>query len=817
MYIIAQTAKSQKGEMLLRKQIITMLKFRRKLLAALLAAAIALSSGVVWSEGVDDPDSAETAEGDGEGAGGEADEEGEEAEGGDEEEELIPVTEEEALAEMKVYAENSNLKLYFNEETYIFAVENKKSGYIWWSTPYDYLTDPIAGPTQQRLMASTISYKPFDATNGNLANTTFNSYEESVKKNASKFKQIENGIRFEFDLGKHNFFVPVSIVLEENSFTAIIHGDEIEEQYYEPMEGELIYELVTMNLLQSLGAGRADEDGYLLIPDGSGAAIRFNNGKTSTNAYQAQVYGRDLAINQTSASAKTEQTYLPVLGIVKEFDKGDEALLAVVTEGDAYAYVNATVNGQATTSINSAWFSFEFRSNDTYTIGTKTPLNVYQSGDLRIDRIAVRYYVLSDDEINTADLAETYRNYLIDEKGLKKQSMESALDLYLTTMGGTIKKQSILGFPVDMQTVATSYDEALEIVQRLKELGVEELSLIYNDFNDCGVTGKISDGVNYSSKLGGENAFKELFGYMGDNGYTLYPSVDIMEYVRSGYGYSFTLNSSKRMTNAYATQTAFELAYGLPDTEVKPTWTILSPYYWPDLFRKITESFNAAGITTISLTQATEVLYSDFGRKNFEGKDNFVRGDSINILTDGFQKLNDSGISIIAQECNAYALPYVSAVTNVPMYSSNYDLFDYDVPFYQMVIHGYIPYSSKPVNASSNADELKLLSLLTGANIHYELMYHRPNDFTDSEYDKYFYANYEGWLQRAADDYRLFSENVASLSDKTITHYQRESDRIFAVTYSDGTVVEVDTGALTFTINGKQSSLADYELKGEEN
>lgn len=797
--------------MLLTKQIITMLKFRRKLLAALLAASIALSSGVVWSEGADDAD-AEVADD------GSTEESGDGTEGeGAGEEEAVPVTEEEALSAMEVYAENDNLRLYVNKATCIFAVENKQSGYIWWSTPYDYETDPIAQPVQKNLMASTLSYKPYDATNGTLSNTTTFSYDASVKRSNYTCEKIDNGVRFEFELNDHNFFIPVSIVLEENSFSAIVHGDEITEQYLEPLEDDLIYELVTMNLLQSLGAGRADENGYLMIPDGSGAAITFNNGKTSTSAYQVQVYGRDMAISQSSASAKSEQIYLPVLGIVKNFDAGDEALLAVVTDGDAYAYVNATVNGQATTSINSAWFSFEFRANDTYTIGTKTPLNVYQGGDLRIDKIAVRYYVLSGDEINAADLASTYRNYLIDEKGLTQKTTENAAEVYLTTMGGTVKKQSILGFPVDMQTVATSYDEALEIAQKLKELGVDELSIIYNDFNDSGVKGKISNGVNYSSKLGGENAFNELHGYVKNTGYTLYPSVDIMEYVRSGYGYSFTLNSSKRMTNAYATQTAFELAYGLPDTEVKPHWTILSPNYWPKLFDKLTDSFKAEGIDTISLTQATSVLYSDFGRKNFDGKNHFVRGDSIKILTEGYQKLGDAGISIVAQECNAYALPYVSAITNVPMYSSNFDLFDYDIPFYQMVIHGYIPYSSKPVNASSNADELKLLSILTGTNIHYELMYHSPNDFTDSEYDQYFYTNYAGWLEKVAEDYKLFSESAAFLSDKTITKYERNSDRSFTATYSDGTVVEVDTGALTFTINGKESSLADYELKGENN
>ena len=348
-------------------------------------------------------------------------------------------------------------------------------------------------------------------------------------------------------------------------------------------------------------------------------------------------------------------------------------------------------------------------------------------------------------------------------------------------------------------------------------MGVDDIKLIYNDFNDAGVRGRVSTGVDYSGKLGGKNDFKELYDYCNGRGYTVYPSVDFMEYKESGAGYSFTLNSSKRITNAYATQTAYELAYGTPDTEVKPAWTILSPYYWPDVFNKLVNSFKAEGINSISLNQATETLYSDFGRKNADGKDHILRNDAIKILTAGYQQLNDAGISIIAQECNAYALPYVSAITNIPLYSSNYDLFDYDVPFYQMVVHGVIPYSSKAINASSNADELLLLSLMTGSGVHYDMMYATPNDFTDSDYDGLFYTNYAGWLERAAEEYKLFNGIISSLSDKTITKYERVSEKVFETTYSDGTVIGVDVDNYIYTINGQENSLADSLRKGGDN
>lgn len=788
-----------------------MLKFKRKLLAVILACSIMLSCGVVQVTVADAPADESNANGAAEES---ADGAGGEEAGADDEEK--PVTEDEALAEMTEMAKTDILTLYVNEATCIFAVKDNRSGYIWWSTPYDYETDPLAGGVQRNLMASTITYRPLDLDTNVMVNTTTLSKEASVNKKTFYVEKIDNGVKFTYEFLGHNLSIPVSVRLDEDKVRIRIHTDEINERIDDDNTLKR-YRLVTMDLVRSFGAGRADEEGYILIPDGSGAIINFNNGKTSTQVYRGQVYGEDLAISKTTAPTKAEQVYLPVLGIVKEFDGKSAAMLGVVTEGDAYAYVNASVNGQATTSINSAWFSFEFRATDTYTMGTKTPLTVFQSGDVRIDDIEVCYYIMSGDEIGTADLAETYRNYLVNEKGLQKQSMEDSNALYLTTYGGTVKKQSILGFPVDMQTVATSYSQAQEILQKLSDLGVDDISLIYNDFNDSGVRNRVSTGADYSKKLGGQNEFRNLYQFCTNKDYTVYPGVDFMEYSQSGNGYSFTLNSSKRITNAYATQTDFELAYGTPDTEVKPTWTILSPYYWPDVFNKLVKSFNEEGITNISLNQATACLYSDFGRKNSEGKEHIVRNDSIKILTEGYQKLRDAGIGIIAQECNAYALPYVNSITNIPLYSSNYDLFDYDVPFYQMVIHGLIPYSSKAVNASSNAEELLLLSLMTGSGVHYEMMYSSPNEFTDCSYDTLFYSDYAGWLDNAAAEYKLFNGIVSSLSDKTITKFERISAKVLSLTYSDGTVIEVDVDNYTYSINGQEHKLADSYQKGEDN
>ena len=829
-----------------------MLKFKRKLLTGILAASIALSagSGLVWSEGeeaisedtavseetseqTDDTQAAdgEAVEGDvteGENADGEATEgenadgeatEGDAADGdaADEEasgeEEPAGITEEEALANMKLYAENDNLALYVNEETYVFAVQNKKNNYYWWSAPYDYEYDPIAQMAQKNLLLSHLNFDAGDAAH------SVSSYPDSIQNATSSVKEIKNGVEFSYAFIKTDMDITVNVTLNEDSFEVEVPVKDIVEYAADAETAEIVYQLLTIDLMRGLGSAGTNDSGYILVPDGSGAIINFNNGKstsTGTTVYQGKVYGDDLAISRDTAAAKTEQVYFPMYGMVKESESGDNALVAVVTSGDAYATLNATVSGLSSNSYNSAWFTFQTRATDTYTIGTKEPLKVYEASGIKIDDICVRYYVMGDDEINVADIADTYRNYLIEEKGLTKKTEESADALYLTLNGGTVKTQSVLGFPADLQTSATTYKEALEIIKALEEKGVSDLTVVYNDYSDGGIGGQITSGVDYSGLLGGKNDFAELYSYLNDKGNSLYPSVDFMEYYESGKGYSFTLNASKRITKAYATQLQFMYNYGVPQEDTD-AWTILSPYYFPDLFRKLVESYQQEGITTISLNQATSVLYSDFSRENFDGTPYFVRHDAMEILIDGYETITNAGISILAQECNAYALPYVSAITNVPLYSSNYDLFDADVPFYQMVIHGYIPYSTKPANASSNAEELMLLSALTDSAANYQMMYSDPNIFTDCTYAELFYTHYTGWLDDAAAQYKLFSEFAPELSDKLIEKYEVLGTKQYRITYEGGTTVEVDINNSSLKVNGKAVNLADYGLKGESN
>ncbi|MBQ2265687.1 MAG: hypothetical protein II341_09820, partial [Oscillospiraceae bacterium] len=184
-------------------------------------------------------------------------------------------------------------------------------------------------------------------------------------------------------------------------------------------------------------------------------------------------------------------------------------------------------------------------------------------------------------------------------------------------------------------------------------------------------------------------------------------------------------------------------------------------------------------------------------------------------LQESYKSLNDAGVSILADTCAAYAFPYAERISDVPLQSSGFDLFDEDIPFYQIVMHGLIPYSGTAINGSADSANAFLTSVATGCNPAYDMIYAEASDLKDTDLDTYFYSNYAFWQDTAAESYQLAAKVLSGVSDQVITDYQRNGD-VSVTEYENGTVVTVDYEAETITVDGTEYRLADMASeKGE--
>ena len=105
------------------------------------------------------------------------------------------------------------------------------------------------------------------------------------------------------------FNVNVVYRLEGNSLVVEVPMAEIE--YRED------YPVYNLSVLPYFGAAGTDEEGYMLVPEGGGALINFNNGKTTQNSYYANLYGWDIAQDRKAVVHETE-AYFNVFGEAKD-------------------------------------------------------------------------------------------------------------------------------------------------------------------------------------------------------------------------------------------------------------------------------------------------------------------------------------------------------------------------------------------------------------------------------------------------------------------------------------------------------------------
>lgn len=780
----------------------------KKLLAGVMVFALMAPVTYVYA---DEDDAA--AGGDTTAADGSTDTGGEEEESTPDavDEDFVERTEEEALSTMELVAENDGYQFYActdvsdeaqekgvnpKEKGNLFAIKNKTTGYIWWSAPINAYGDPEATNSLRRQLASAlvVTYGvPKDRTTKTL---------RSANKASVKITNIDNGVKIVYTFKDCGAKIPVEYTLCEDYLNVKVDVENIEEEDISASTGSL---LTSISVFNSFGAAFSDEEGSFVIPDGSGALINFNNGKTTSKSYMSKVYGSDISQVPDKKPAVTQKVYMPVYGIIKGTDNG---LLTVIHSGDANATISASVSGQSKCSYNLCGYTFMLRGSESYILnGEASEFTVFEQGEIKTDNIELRYYPVTGNNVTFTDIALKYSDYL-ETDGEVAKTDASDPSLYVNLYGGVEKQKSILGLPITLKTEITGFEQAKGIVETLKNDGAENMVVTYDNWTNAGIAGKVDYKAKPAGVLGGKSDFEEFTDFLKGNSISLYPSVNNKGF-KSGQGYFTFTDTATRVSGSYSRLLTYDRAYGVQSTFYDPV-SLLSPLTFGELYTDLTENYSEKGLTGVSLGEMTSTLYGDYG------KDAVSRDKTMSILKESYAGVKDGVGSILADTANAYAFSSVDHITNVPLSSSEFDVFDEDIPFYQVAMHGLTPYSTTAVNGSADYKTLMLMALATGSNFNYDMLYEETSELKDTEFDVYFYANYQYWTDAAAKGYELSKAVLGGTASQRIIGYETSGD-VITTTYENGTVTRINLATGDIDVNGHSYNLNDYLGEGALN
>jgi len=667
--------------------------------------------------------------------------------------------------EYTAVAENQAFEMYVNVSDCQIAVREKASGREWLSCPNDS-TD-----TEKPLL--TVSFLD---THFNIV--TVNSFSDSIEKDTYEVKKVKGGLKITFDFQKDNqqFRIPVQITISDEYVEASILYDDIEEY------GES--RITNIDLLPFFGAGHAEDDGYLFIPDGSGALIRFSDNSRNAASYRQRVFGTDPAVDLMLKSVETPETVsMPVFGI----KKNDGAFLAVIHEGASAASVYAR-NSSFDSPFASVGCSFIFHQYDVTGVRDKRgewrQVPMTQEQFLNITP-KLRYYFLDGENANYSGMARKYRDYLTSTQKLTLLREESSPAVSLMLYGQTKKQSSFLGIPITKNITATSFSDAQRLLKKLDDKGISNPNIFLYGFEKGGYQQQYTKKESFNSGVGGKKGYQTLLENAGEA--TIYQANDLSKDYKSSFFKGQYIRSLNRM-NIERRQPMISSGEwdfdGASWRYLKPDILLKNAQTW---IKSITKADNA-GV----LFSGTAQSYSDFEHIT---DDNKATGREH--IADAYRQALDAakkkGISAAVESGNNFGIGYADVLVNSPTASGQYDIVSEDIPFYAMVFHGYVQMTSKPVNRMSSRSAALADMTAAGIQPSWQLTAIDPLELKGTQL-KFLYNTKAGeWTDEITKAARMFEDVQKGLANVLIeSHARQGSLEIF--TYENGTVLVGNNG-----------------------
>lgn len=585
------------------------------------------------------------------------------------------------------------------------------------------------------------------------------------------------------------FVVPVEYTLSEEGLVATILSDKISSHSES-------YKLTNVSLLPFFASCGASEDGWFLVPDGSGAIIEFK--EKSGNTYSQSIWGTDYAVESSVKANLMQNAGMPIWG----FYNGDEAIFSVISGGAAVATVNAEVYGNEFAQSH-IYTSFDVLSYDTSDMGqlsNKASFNLYAS-DYVAEFPQVTYMLMAKSNTTYSDMANKYRDYLIAEGVLEERLDElESVPIYIDFTGYETVDESFLGISTQSKTVLSTIEDIKQVLHELEKQGISGVNVRLKAYGNDGIYGVVSNGFEIDRCVGSIDELDELAQYLNKSGGRLYLDNNISTVYNTGNSFDKMTHAVRNLRKMVSKAIDYDLV-SREKAEAVNKYYMTSPAYFESLTQNFTKTFSD------SSKKATLYGYSwsDFGSKlwsDFNVKMPYDRTQSKDAAVNAISSVTDTFNNVVTDGSNSYVLGNVSTVLNIPLKCSQLNSESYSVPFYQMVIHGYIDYAGAPINVSTDSGKVYLASVESGANLYYSCYTAEEQPLKKTEAGTLMYptditSSYEDIVNR----YTEYNELFKNLRLQIIVEHDRPLDNVFVTTYEDGTKIAVNYNDKEVAVN----------------
>lgn len=676
--------------------------------------------------------------------------------------------------EGELIIEKGNFSMSADAETGLFKITDKSAGVSWSSVPENLDDDEISKKKDKLEYGSQLVLEY--AYNAEFANTgkveTGNSKVMCVNNGTVEVQEIDDGIKVSYYFERLDITIPVEYLLTDNGFKAVVCVDEIK-------EGKE-YSIVAIHLLPSFAAADWNDEGYMLVPDGSGALIGYNCGMDS-NQYRVSIYGEELATVVVQKKLLNETVRMPVFGSYSS--KDNKAFVGIITSGDSSAELMA-LSGNSTCGYNmiGSILKYRFYDSDTLLSQKNTSQLIYRLSAQKysLKDYAVEYRLLSGDKSGYMGMAEAYRDYLVNDKGLKQISSEGLLNVDVYGAFETVG--NFLGLKYKKLVSMTSYSEVTKLVDELEKSGIDDVNLRYIGWSNDGIFNLSQmKKVKLLRVLGGKSDWKNMLSDLSETDTGITFDADLLLLRKGGSSLLTSSVFNKKMAQ-------YQYMPSVHSTKLNvDSWYLLSSGRITASADSYLKSLISNKISDVSLSTLTNTLYSDFNTKH-----GVYRTEVASDVEEILKAYSEKGIKVSGETANAYAIPYLSKIYKTPVKSSGYKIFTKEIPFYQIVLHAYVPMTVDAAQADYYDDYNFLKAVETGSELLFNGVYGDSVVFKDSLQENLYSSSLELWKDNAARQYKLYSELYNEVSELPITDHCDVAENVTKTVFGNSVTVYVN-------------------------
>lgn len=583
--------------------------------------------------------------------------------------------------------------------------------------------------------------------------------------------------------------------------------DLIAEFSLDEFESSTDIDLARVTMLPYLMSSAAGKDGYLLVPDGSGAIQYFDSGKRTATNYRARVYGNDILKNPNDYVSARSQLTLPMVAI----NYGDHAILGLVETAQDMATLSTEISGRSD-EYNKA--SFDFLLNEIEQVksfGTSSVTLPRTSTDTYEGSIRIRYRLIDQpredrDEVDLVQIAGAYREYLQSQDQfptIRDEQPEHA-PIFLEFLGAMRKEQIQFGLPIPQQVALTTTEQVSEILKSLEAESFGPIHAVMSGYFNGGILHNSLKKLRFEKVTGSLESYQAL---VDDHPFATFYSSFNLGSVQERKGFKATDELSRALSGEYARIPISDAL--LYDSAIDPTLSpwLISPTYYDTYFDLLNQALDSINLKNIGIFDLGNTIVADYSRSRDTN-----RWRAQDMVVEALGQLVGEREEVLLSNPNDYAWGFGDVFIDLPLGSNGFKAFDEDVPFVQMVLGDKVLFAGTPSNSDAlmtpKAHTLKLIEY--GAAPYFQVTAAGIDIFRNTDVEGLSITNYDLIESTVFETYRSVDEAYQALAGRELVAYEQPDEMSRVLRYEDGTELYINYSNTSRSVNGTKMQPLSY-------